>query len=172
MRPSIWALVRLEPSAGKLACSAEDLTMAKSIVAWYRNRWEIEIYFRTLKHGCTVEDLRLETDRRLLNGIAVYLIVAWRIQNITMASRSYPNKTCKIIFTDQEWKTIYLMRNKKKPPKIPPKLNEMTRMLAQLGGFLARKHDGEPGVKTIWRGYRRLKEYSEAIQLAQQVSMS
>ncbi|MEG4342862.1 IS4 family transposase, partial [Microcoleus sp. A003_D6] len=27
-----------------------------------------------------------------------------------------------------------------------------------LGGFLGRKHDGVPGVKTLWRGLRRLND--------------
>lgn len=30
------------------------------------------------------------------------------------------------------------------------------RELAKLGGFLARKHDGEPGWQTIWRGYQKM----------------
>ena len=29
--------------------------------------------------------------------------------------------------------------------------------MAKLGGFLGRKSDGEPGVKTLWRGYRQLQ---------------
>ncbi|MCW8167301.1 hypothetical protein D8B21_21100, partial [Verminephrobacter aporrectodeae subsp. tuberculatae] len=37
-------------------------------------------------------------------------------------------------------------------PKEPPTLNEVVRLIARLGGFLARKRDGEPGVKTIWLG--------------------
>jgi hypothetical protein len=28
----------------------------------------------------------------------------------------------------------------------------VVRLIAQLGSFLARKGDGEPGAKTIWRG--------------------
>jgi hypothetical protein len=37
----------------------------------------------------------------------------------------------------------------KKPlPKQPPRLNEVLRLIARLGGFLGRKGDGEPGVKT------------------------
>jgi hypothetical protein len=40
-------------------------------------------------------------------------------------------------------------------------------MLAQLGGFLARKGDGEPGVKNIWRGYRALQNYIDALDMAQ-----
>ncbi len=31
-------------------------------------------------------------------------------------------------------------------------------MVAQLGGFLARKCDGEPGPKTLWRGLQRLQD--------------
>ena len=43
-------------------------------------------------------------------------------------------------------------------PNEPPTVREAVRMIAQLGGFLARKHDGEPGVKTLWRGLRRLHD--------------
>ncbi|MCA2598556.1 MAG: hypothetical protein IM520_13495, partial [Microcystis sp. M29BS1] len=32
---------------------------------------------------------------------------------------------------------------------------EAVRMIASLGGFLGRKGDGEPGVKTIWLGLGR-----------------
>jgi hypothetical protein len=35
----------------------------------------------------------------------------------------------------------------------------MVRSLAQLGGFLARKREGEPGLKTIWQGYQRLYDF-------------
>ena len=43
-------------------------------------------------------------------------------------------------------------------PASPPGLREAVRQIARLGGFLARKGDGEPGVKTIWRGLRRLED--------------
>jgi hypothetical protein len=33
-----------------------------------------------------------------------------------------------------------------------PKLNEVLRLIARRGGFLARKSDGEPGAETIWKG--------------------
>ncbi len=42
------------------------------------------------------------------------------------------------------------------PSQQPPSLREAVRMIARLGGFLARKDDREAGVKTIWRGLRRL----------------
>ncbi len=43
-------------------------------------------------------------------------------------------------------------------------------MIASLGGFLGRKGDGEPGVKTIWLGRRRLHDISETWKLSAQIS--
>ena len=51
-----------------------------------------------------------------------------------------------------------------------PTLREAIRMIALLGGFLGRKGDGEPGVKTIWRGLRRLHDIAATWKLAHQVS--
>ncbi|NES18704.1 MAG: hypothetical protein F6K41_07175 [Symploca sp. SIO3E6] len=36
---------------------------------------------------------------------------------------------------------------------------------AQLGGFLGRKSDGEPGVKTLWRGIQRLNDLAAMWQM-------
>jgi hypothetical protein len=43
-------------------------------------------------------------------------------------------------------------------------------MIASLGGFLGRKGDGEPGVKTIWLGLGRLHDISETWKLSDQIS--
>lgn len=148
----------------------EDFQGAQTIVGWYKCRWEIEIYFRVIKQGCQIEKLRLEKDSRLLNAIGIYLIVGWRIHNITMQSRSYPETSCNWLFSEIEWKTIYLMQARKQPPKKAPPLRTITRMLAQLGGFLARKGDGEPGIKNVWRGYRALQNYIDAIEAMRTLS--
>jgi len=47
----------------------------------------------------------------------------------------------------------------------PPSLQQAVGWIAQLGGFLGRKHDGEPGVKTIWRGWQRLQDIAATWQL-------
>jgi hypothetical protein len=46
----------------------------------------------------------------------------------------------------------------------------MVRSLAQLGGFLARTRDGEPGIQAIWQGYPRLHDFIYAIELYQTVN--
>ncbi|WP_281249411.1 IS4 family transposase [Rugamonas rubra] len=36
--------------------------------------------------------------------------------------------------------------------------------MARVGGFPARKHDGEPGVKTIWRGLQDIQVSAQTIR--------
>lgn len=145
--------------------AVDDFNQAKTIIEWYQARWEIEVFFKVLKGGCQVEYLRLENDDRLVNCLAIYLIVGWHLHNLTMLSRQSPALSCDCLLSDIEWKTILLMKDKKKPPKDPPPLYEVTRKLAMLGGFIGRKGDGEPGVKAIWIGYQRLMHYIEAFQI-------
>ena len=94
------------------------------------------------------------------------MIIAWRIHTITMQSREWPDIRCDILFSEKEWKTIYLMCTKTKPPQRPPTLREISRMLAQLGGFLTRQGDSDPGIKNVWRDYQALHNYVDALEVA------
>lgn len=155
--PIRWMLLTNIPAA--------ELNEARAIIEWYRCRWEIEIYFRVIKNACHIEALRLQTANRLYNAMAVYLIIAWRLHMLTMLAREQPNVPCDEVLSKQEWQTLYVMHTEKPPPKKPPTLRAATHMLAQQGGFLARKGDGEPGTKTIWIGYTHLLGYIKAINL-------
>ena len=99
-----------------------------------------------------------------MNALAIYLIVAWRIHTITMLGRAYPEVSCEVVFELHEWQTIYTMQYHRRPPQAPPALREIVRCLAQLGGFLARKGDGEPGGQCIWQGYQRRHEFIYALE--------
>jgi hypothetical protein len=123
----------------------------------------MELFFRVLKQGCQIAQLRVQREQRLLNALAIYVIVAWRIHNITMAGRAYPEVSCEVVFEPQEWYTLYTMPHPCHPPPTPPPLREMVRNLAQFGGFFARQGDGEPGLKAIWQGYQRLHDFIYAI---------
>jgi hypothetical protein len=63
----------------------------------------------------------------------------------------------------EEWKGTYILA-KKAPPSTPPTLREMIRSIAMLGGFLGRKGDGEPGVKTLWLGFVRLRDFVTGVE--------
>jgi hypothetical protein len=50
-------------------------------------------------------------------------------------------------------------------PKKLPTVSEVVIWIAKLGGFLARKSDGVPGVTVIWRGWQRLSDISATFSL-------
>ncbi|EGV27475.1 transposase IS4 family protein, partial [Thiorhodococcus drewsii AZ1] len=52
--------------------------------------------------------------------------------------------------------------------KQSPRLNEVLRLIARQGGFLGRKGDGEPGVKSIWLGLQRIRDVAAGIKYAKE----
>lgn len=128
-----------------------------------------EIYFRILKSGCRVEKLQLETKERFDACLTLYMIIAWRILYLTMLARAYPSASCEIIFTEEEWKVAYMMKQRKKPPKQPITLAMMVNLIGQLGGHLNRKHDNEPGPTVLWLGLQRLRDFIFAQQVYNQI---
>jgi hypothetical protein len=131
----------------------ENFDDAVTRIQWYTQRWKIEIFHRTLKSGCKVEELQSETADKLMKLIAIYSIIALHIMLLSYIARTRPNESCEICFTEDEWKILYRVANKTKIiPEKPPTIYEAVVMIAKLGGFLARKSDGFPGVTVIWRG--------------------
>jgi len=138
------------------------LEEALTIIQWYVCRWQIEIYFRILKSGCKVQELQLEGADRIKPAVALYMIIAWRIFYYLMLGREYPNFPCTLVFEEEEWKSVYVIIKGKEPPQEAPQLGEMIDMIASLGGYLGRKHDGPPGPKTLWLGFQRMTDFALA----------
>jgi hypothetical protein len=135
------------------------LADAEQAVRWYTWRWLIERYHFVLKSGCRIEQLQLETAERLDRAVATYAVVAWRLLWLTYEARRHPEESCETVLPRGEWQVLHRVVEKTKTvPAQPPSLREAVRQIARLGGFLARKGDGDPGVKTIWRGLRRLDD--------------
>jgi len=127
-------------------------------VAWYAKRWGIEVYHRTLKSGCRIEERRFDSTDSLEPCLAVDMVVAWRIYHLTKLGREVPDHPCTIFFQEAEWKALYILVNKTTDlPAQEPTMQEAVLMLARLGGFLGRKSDGHPGTTTLWRGLQRLE---------------
>ena len=159
-KPVIWRLLSNR--------AVETLEQAAELVEWYRARWEIELLFLVLKEGCRVERLQLGHVDRLETALAMYLIIAWRINRLMRLGRQLPELPAELFFEDIEWQAAFIL-NRKKPPKEPPKLNTVVRLIAQLGGFLGRKHDGEPGAKTLWLGMREVNTFVRGVRFAKEM---
>jgi hypothetical protein len=130
-------------------------------VQWYRCRWHIEVYFKVLKSGCKVEACRLETAERLKRFLTLCSVIAWRLYWLTHISRHYPDAPCITVLAEHEWQALYatIHRTAVLPHELPT-VRQVVRWIAQLGGFLGRKRDGDPGVTVIWRGWQRLNDIS------------
>jgi hypothetical protein len=150
-KPVRWWLVTTLPIA--------TLADAERAVLWYTLRWLVERYHYVLKSGCRIERLQLETAGRLDRALATYAVVAWRLLWLTYEARRDPEGSCEAVLPREAWRVMHRVVHKTETaPASPPGLREAVRQIARLGGFLARNGDGEPGVKTIWRGLRRLED--------------
>jgi len=132
--------------------SIDSLEDIFTIIKLYVNRFKIEVFFRTLKSGCKVEEVRLQKIERVLPCLALYMVVAWRIMFFTMLGRNHPELPCTVLFDENEWQSVYILVKQQKPPKEPPKLGELIMMIAHLGGHIANSKKRPPGAEVMWRG--------------------
>lgn len=167
---TLWAIAAIEVNcAAKVEEPIEWLLLTTLVVEtfeqateklnWYAKRWGIEVYHRTLKSGCKIEERQLGRAERIEACLAIDLVVAWRIFHLTKLGREVPNVPCTVFFEEAEWKALVAYKTRSPiPPETPPTLREAVRMVASLGGFLGRKGDGEPGTKSLWLGLQRLED--------------
>ena len=140
----------------------QTLATAQACIDWYCLRWQIEIYHKTLKSGCRMEASQLETQARLLRLLALYSLIAWRILWLTHMARHAPDAPCSQVLAEHEWRALYAhFKRTASPPTQPPSVSTAMRWIARLGGFLARRRDGSPGVTVIWRGWQRLNDIAD-----------
>ena len=156
-----------DPVRWRLITDLEVTTLKQAVekLAWYAMRWQIETYFNVLKSGCGIEDRRLQTDQRLANLLALYCVVGWRTYWLTMLARIRPDEPAETGFTELEQRVLDAAsptRDRRKSPTI----HRYVQQLARLGGYLARKSDGPPGNKTVWRGMVRLTDITLGVRLA------
>jgi len=175
---TIWAVLGQEVECGEgvsplswmllTTCEVSSAEQALETLRWYSCRWGIEIYHRTLKSGCKIEERQLGDAKRIEPCLAIDMVVAWRIFHLTKLGREVPHLPCTVFFEEAEWKAlfVYKTQNLMPPENPPPSLREMTRMVASLGGFLGRKGDGEPGTKSLWIGLQRLDDITMMWKIA------
>jgi hypothetical protein len=150
-----------EPLKWMLLTTIEVTTFEQAVqkIAWYTGRWGIEVYHRTLKTGCKIEERQLGSADSIDACLAIDMVVAWRIYHLTKLGRDVPDVPCTVYFEDADWKALVAYKTQNPvPPANPPTLREAVHLLASLGGFLGRKGDGEPGTQTLWLGLQRLDD--------------
>jgi hypothetical protein len=158
MKPVEWLLLTTVP----ISTTADALERLE----WYAARWGIEVWHKVLKSGCVIEERQLETAARLERCLTLYSVIAWRIIYATMLSRAAPEVPCTVLLEEEEWQALYCRIHRVAlAPAKPPSLRQAVRWLAQLGGFVGRKGDGEPGVTVLWKGFQHLVDTTAMYQI-------
>lgn len=179
---TLWALSAQEenPAPGRAAIcwrllSTQAVEGAAGAITQVRRssqRWQIELFHKILKSGCRVEERQLESAERIRRCLALEVIVAARILALSKAGREAGSANpASDWLAEAEWKALWCHTHRRAtPPDEPPCTREAVRWIARLGGFLGRKHDGEPGMVVLWRGLQRLHDIATAWQIFTQAS--
>jgi transposase-like protein/DDE family transposase len=149
--PIVWKLLTDLPVHSKSE-AIEKLT-------WYALRWKIETFHKILKSGCKVEESRLRTADRLVNLIAVFCILSWRIFWMTMLNRSSQTLPPDFVFSDVERQLLdHFVPDRPTSQPTNKSLSSYITKVAKLGGYLARASDSPPGNIVMWRGLSKLTD--------------
>jgi hypothetical protein len=146
----------------------ESFPEACERLTWYSRRWGIEVYHRTVKSGCRIEDRRLDDVHSLEACLAIDLVVAWRVYWLTMVGREAPDSPCTQLLSEDEWRVLSAWATGTRADT-PPRAQEVTRWIGKLGGWLPRgKHD-HPGTTCMWRGLVHVPDLVHGYMLALRV---
>ena len=171
---SIYALERTPPKGEEaiewmLITDIPVHTFSDAVekVKWYSFRFRIETLHRILKSGFMTESCRLGTASSLTRYLTLMCIASWRIFWLTVIGRTNPDTPCTLFLTEDEWKILYARAYQTlKFPTHPISTRKAIHLIGRLGGFLDREHDGDPGVNTLWRGWRRLNDIKDGWNIA------
>lgn len=157
-----WRLLSTSP--------VEDAATAINQVRRYSQRWQIELFHKILKSGCKVEERQFENTLRIERCLVLDVIVAARILALSRAGREPgDDQPASLWLAEHEWKALWCqVHRSSKPPSHPPSIRQAVIWIAKLGGFLARKGDGHPGMIALWRGLQRLNDITLAYKILTQ----
>lgn len=155
--PILWRLLTTH--------AIEDAAMAWRVIGWYRQRWAIEQFFRTLKQqGLQLEDSQLETAERLIKLTAIAARAACTIMQLVQARDGLSAQPAKIAFTPAEIETLHALLPEvegktalQKNPHPPESLARAGWIIAKLGGWDGYPKSKPPGPITFRHGLEYFK---------------
>lgn len=165
VEPILWRLLTTH--------AVEDADKAWLIVGWYRKRWIIEQFFRTLKQqGLQLEDSQVETPDRLIKLTAIAAHAAALIMQLVQARDGKSKQQANIAFTRSEMKTLQALlpelEGKTELQKNPHPKNSMAWaawIIAKLGGWDGYPKSKPPGPITFRHGLQYFKTLAHGWRL-------
>lgn len=145
VEPLEWCLLTSEP-----VDTAEHVL---EVVRMYESRWLLEEFHMGVKTGCGMESRQLQTGHGLRNLLAIVSPIACQLLRLRQSARAPSPPPAISLLSATQLAVLRALR-----PKLPPEptVRDALRWIANLGGFLMRTRDGEPGWRTIWKGFQAL----------------
>jgi hypothetical protein len=165
VEPILWRLLTTHV--------VEDAAMAWRVVGWYRMRWTIEQFFRTLKQqGLQLEDSQLESAERLIKLTAIAATAAAIIMQLVQARDGRSAESAEIAFTPAEIDTLQALMPElegktalQKNPHPPRSLAWAAWIIAKLGGWDGYPKSKPPGPITFRHGLQYFQSVAHGWRL-------
>ncbi len=152
MEPLHWLLLTTH--------AVSSPAQAWQIVAWYKQRWLIEQFFRVMKtQGLKIEDSQLQSAPRLEKLVAIAAKAAAIVMQLVQARHGKDDQPASLVFTPHEIETLaaLLARFKGKTrlqsnPHTKNSLAWAAWIIAKLGGWNGYASSKPPGPITFYNG--------------------
>lgn len=144
-----WVLLTSEP--------IDTPEQQLAVVDYYRARWVIEEYFKAIKSGCDFEKRQLQDYESLVNLLAVFATVAYRMLLIRSEARRTPDAPASDVISQDHIDVLRALGRRKLSAN--PTVREIYLAIAALGGHL--KHNGDPGWSTLAYGLEKLETLTD-----------
>jgi hypothetical protein len=144
------------------------LAEGQEVVRKYPCRWPIEAYHLTLKSGCRIEALRLESWDSLEKAVVMYTRVAARIVALRDRAQQEPDVPA-TVWLSEDACAVLVAKFGTGQAALRLTLGQAVLWRGRLGGHLNRTKDGMPGVRTLWRGLRDLTFLVEGWRVARRL---
>ena len=156
IKPIRWVLLTSWP------CNTFRQVMR--VVKAYSRRWLIEEYHKALKTGAGIEQTQLSAADRIQALLGVLAVVAVRLLNTKLLASTRPDEP--VAAGEFGPEALAILEAKWGKPAGGWTCSSILIAIARLGGFLARKGDGNPGWLTIWRGWQKLMLMTHGFTIA------
>jgi hypothetical protein len=138
---------------------------ALHVITAYTRRWRIEEFHLAWKSGaCAAEGSWMRKPQHFYKWATILSAVAARLERIKLLSRSEPGRPALDEYTRDEIDAVIALR---KPKGVAfgarPTLGEVTRWIADIGGYTGKSSGGPPGIRVLHRGFERVESAAIAI---------
>ena len=140
----------------------ESLADAQARVDWYTCRWFCEDFHQCLKTGCQIERSQLDDAADIQRLLGFILPIGTRLLQLRQTVRQAPETPA---VTVVEPLLVQILAHRQKLNWRTLTAQQFWQQVARLGGYQARRRDGPPGWRTVWRGWRYLSDLADGARI-------